>query len=376
MAGPERMTVNQLAVMSGHLRLTTMAEMARQWPCRLERTLLLALGVALMAAIFSGNARAAAIPARDQPAATVAGYRLAEDEARLARLRADLLRQLDGAPAHVLALSWIDARGALQQSTQFMSEGLLPGRSASAADAPAETGSCVNVPARLRSPALVSVSTDPLWSARHPSRAQHLRERMAQLIARRAAERGSAWFAVRGAEESGTAYWQALTGDVAEEARWQLEVRLGPVVDGWQLSAVLRSLDAAAGTADLTREWRVLPADFAHTTAVSAAGLDKALDELVLGVNNRVACAGPQYPVSFEQGRLPRLLVGRQSGLQVGDRLLLKDQAVWPRRGLSPGALGRLAIVEVTAVGSRRTELMPVAGLEPDGQGHWVAVPL
>jgi len=332
-------------------------------------------GLIWIAMGLSSGAMSAGLPLSDESAVSSPERRLAEDEARLVRVRTDLLRQLAAAPAHVLALSWIDDRGALRESTQFTSETGLPLQRVLNAAAAPPAGHCRDAPVGLRSPVTLSLTTEASWSARHPSRAQQLHERVKVQIARRLAGSSAAWFAVGSPEDAGSAYWQALTGHVAEDALWRLELALGPQAAGWQLSAVLTALDPAAAAAGFARDWRI-PLEGPQQMTATGPEFDAALGALLQAVHERLACSGPRYPVLVESGREPELRVGRETGLQVGDRLLLQDRAVLPRRGLSPGALGRLAIVEVTAVGPRRIGLVPVAGMAPDGQGRWVALPL
>jgi hypothetical protein len=332
----------------------------------------LALLIAALAAMPAAWAAGAPVAA---PAGSTPNSRsAAADEARLARLRAELVNQLARSPSRVLALSWVDTDGVLHESRQFFSEATLPQPAATTQVVAGASDGCAGSPARLRSPAQLSVQVDPAWSARHPSRARLLGEGLSRLLAQQVAERSPSWFAVTVAEDAANTYMQALTGDVPESAGWRLEITLAPAGEGWQLAAQLRSLEPSAPAAGFDRRWSLPAAGFTQTGPGPL--LTPVLAELVHSMHERIACAGPQYPVAFDQGRKPRLLAGRQTGLQVGDRLLLQDRAVLPRRALAPGAMGRLAIVEVTAVGPHRIELMPVAGPEPDGQGRWVAVPL
>ncbi len=66
---------------------------------------------------------------------------------------------------------------------------------------------------------------------------------------------------------------------------------------------------------------------------------------------------------------------GANSGIRLGDRLLVLDESRVPSRILEPGTLAQLSLVEVTQVSADTAVVAQTAGADIEDLAHKVAIP-
>ena len=108
--------------------------------------------------------------------------------------------------------------------------------------------------------------------------------------------------------------------------------------------------------------------------ADSQSAIVRAVTAMVQQLEKQLACEPQTFAVEQKDGRLA-LNAGSNSGLRVGDMLMIADPSVLPRHTLEPGALDAAVLAEVKSVTPYQAEIKQVAGRKQKFNGAWVAWP-
>jgi hypothetical protein len=200
------------------------------------------------------------------------------------------------------------------------------------------------------------------------------------------------------------AYHQAWLGGGEEPLGWQLVVQLMPAATVRDAGNWLNMLSTVFG--ESTKSW-TLRAMFGQKSSISSPlsvywtkdmKLDVPLESIskqpdrwirqVMPDISRIfaqwlqpegadaSCDPVKFSVSVLNGSKWVIQAGLESGIKVGDRVLVINANKLPGRLLEPGASQQMGLAEVTRVGKRQAELKPLAGSIPPVSGDWVALPL
>jgi hypothetical protein len=97
--------------------------------------------------------------------------------------------------------------------------------------------------------------------------------------------------------------------------------------------------------------------------------------QMARDLDRQLACDPQSFAVQQNSDGQLVLLAGRNSGLRVGDQIVLADARVLPGRAIEAGALDAVVLVEVKSVSAYQAEIRQVAGRKQTFQGGWVAWP-
>ena len=106
----------------------------------------------------------------------------------------------------------------------------------------------------------------------------------------------------------------------------------------------------------------------------TSAAIGRAVSAMVQQLEKQLSCEPQTFAVERKDGRLT-LNAGSNSGLRVGDKLMIADPSVLPRHTLEPGALDAAVLAEVKSVSPYQAEIKQVAGRKQTFNGAWVAWP-
>jgi hypothetical protein len=138
----------------------------------------------------------------------------------------------------------------------------------------------------------------------------------------------------------------------------------GSIEPRWQIEQVI-SIDPQAASQN--------PSAWVHRLKEQ---VQQHMQVWVKQLDKRSECEPVQFHVRRSGAESLQLQAGFESGLRVGDRVLLVNPSHIPSQMLEPGATQHLALAQVVKVGPERTELQQLAGPALAAQGHWMALPL
>ncbi len=349
-------------------------------------------------------------------------------EAQLQAVRDALVEKAMAANTRVSATSWVNERGELMEASQFRSDMQVRGVRVIeylAGDPPrAEVQVDAASDARNQAPVCREPAAGEVW--RHPIELRMVVDRPADPQAMGVASQAGRWIEaalhtqarVDGAVLARTAlgqpssqYEQALWGQPQPRMPLQLLVRVrmlpgwephqpGARLERWQgqfrdwlawheaqSQAVTLQLDwtvQRAGEAPLLQARSALPLKVSAARRPSrdlhedaAAVVQREVAQRWLAIQGTLDCE----PLVFEarqqgQGQV-LLMAGQDAGLRAGDRLVLVDGRLVPRRMLEAEAAPHLALLEIQRVHANRSTAVQVAGpkLDPSSSEHWLALP-
>ena len=111
--------------------------------------------------------------------------------------------------------------------------------------------------------------------------------------------------------------------------------------------------------------------------ALMREALQRPLKQWLNELEDALACE-PVVAAVTGSGDGLALSLGKDSGIQAGDRVLLMDRSQVPERVLEPRALQGMGMAQVVAVDHGQARLQRLTGARPQGNGvnNWVAVPV
>lgn len=354
--------------------------------------------------------------------ATAATPATAEQQAEAVR-RALLEKTLQG-PVRVMSHAWIDEQGRLHENAQFTSDmrvrgvrvgSYLQGEDGPVADidAQADVGandqaqSCREQTGGWRRPTLVRTVVGHGFVAPGQALAQGL---LADLSAGLRAARSdkATWTPTEAVWRPSSRYESLLMGLAPRQADWVLELGLSPVLqrpavlaptasvrtalkgwgvlpsqEPWLMRLHMRWMDVQDSRRQ--RQWSVdvvvRPDDTvvvaAEALALAREALQRPLNQWLSELDEALACEPVVAAVDSGSDGLT-LLLGKDSGIRSGDRVLLMDRNQVPERVLEPKALQGVAMAQVGTVDQGQARLTWLSGARPQSgtTPNWVAVPV
>lgn len=355
---------------------------------------------------------------------------LTADE-RLAAIRKGLVQAALEGPTQVLATQWIDANGALQESSSFRAgmkvRGVrVVGYEADAqgdpmarlqwinADTPSVRGGPPGkLPCTARDTTLQHVlgwtwtsdrnagaDAAPLLEAVQTSVLTQLQQASGTVARWRLVERTR--------QDSRTSYQQAMLGSSLDTVPWHLQFRLAlvPALPAAVAPAPVGNKGRAAAEIEVnaTPEPRGLLVQLRMTLtarnqpkpalqssaeltlqttdnnwgrpSLSSAAAEQLAGQVRLWqqeLQRELACVAVVADVTQATGAQVRINVGGAAGVRVGDEWVLAHDQQVVQRALEPGVLNQTVLAQVKSVGPYYAELRPVAGDAKNVQTTWTA---
>lgn len=357
------------------------------------------------------------------PAAPVAVQAPASAEQQADAVRRALLEKTLQGPVKVMSHAWIDEQGRLHENTQYNSGMKVRGVRVNAylqgeegpvahidvqseeADTHGKQQSCREHAVGWRRPTLVRTAVGQGFVAPEQSMAHALLADLSSDLQRWQTE---AWTPTQPVWRASSRYESLLVGAAPAPAQWVLELGLSPVrqraatqaptasvrtaFEGW---GVLPSQEPWLMRLDLRwmdvqdsrrqRQWSVdvvvrpeSPVLVAgQAMALMREALQRPLKQWLNELEDALACE-PVVAAVTGSGDGLALSLGKDSGIQAGDRVLLMDRSQVPERVLEPRALQGMGMAQVVAVDHGQARLQWLTGARPQGNGvnNWVAVPV
>jgi len=345
-------------------------------------------------------------------------------EAQLSDIRQAILEATIDRPTRVMSSAWVDEKGALHESAHFTSEAQVrgvrvlsyvqgdeePKNKVSAEVLPwgwntradAQT-TCSAPPRPWRLPLQLQTRLEPGFNGRQLFASQSLLQ-SAQNIWLQQMGDSQRWRTRQKELPPENAYMRALTGPSEGSSGWAAELTLKPHAAApvmtwatrvqqltqdepeWRWTLTLSLGQRHSPTAPIEVQWQaeqtivVSPEELGRSPGQWQSRLQNALQmqmqRWVQRMDQHSECEPIQFHVRRQNQEGLHLQAGIDSGLRVGDRVLLVNPAHVPSRMLEPEAAKHMALAQVVRVGSERTELQQLAGPPLPPQGHWVALPL
>ena len=392
--------------------------MANRSPCLYNRTRGALLIGAVLACAWAATAQAETAPTLEE---------------RLAAIRQGLVQAALEGPTQVTATQWIDAQGALRESSSFRSgmqvrgvrvigydsdeqgdvkakidwQTLKPTGTAPTASAKTATPLCKPVPAGHLQHVVAWSWSNPLpWNIDDVPVIDALQATL-EAQWQQASAHSALWrWTARTRQEDRTAYQQALLGTAADDAPWQLTVQVTParklppetgadpavsarkpvlarLLDEplLQLQVQLRmtlsgrneSRPVMQSTVTLglqaTADNWALP----HLQDASRQLVEQQVRQWSQDMQALLNCRAVTAEVTQANGALLRINAGSVAGVRVGDEWFLADGQNFPQRILERGIPSQTVLAKVQYVGPFDAELRAVAGPGPSVQRHWSA---
>ena len=392
--------------------------MANRSPCLYNRTRGALLIGAVLACAWAATAQAETAPTLEE---------------RLAAIRQGLVQAALEGPTQVTATQWIDAQGALRESSSFRSGMQVRGVRVIGYDSD-EQG---DVKAKIDWQTLKSTGAAPTASAKtatpvcKPVPAGHLQHVVAwswsnplpwniddvpvidalqatlEAQWQQASAHSALWrWTARTRQEDRTAYQQALLGTAADDAPWQLTVQVTParklppetgadpavsarkpvlarlldepllqlqVQLRMTLSARNESRPVMQSTVTLglqaTADNWALP----HLQDASRQLVEQQVSKWSQELQAVLNCRAVTAEVTQANGTLLRINAGSVAGVRVGDEWFLADGQNFPQRILERGIPSQTVLAKVQYVGPFDAQLRAVAGPAPSVQRNWSA---
>jgi len=333
-----------------------------------------------------------------------------DPEQRLQAVRHALAEAALNAPSRVRATSWIDETGTLRENTRISTDlrvrgvqvltyleeaGLNKQQRAAPGTATAAGDGCVPRGAPLLRHALLTVQASPA-DGRYgaypiPEITQRTERALREIIAA-----GNAW-TVSDNERARSAYERALYGpnEAARVAPWMLRLRVHAIygttenifgqvstMQGSPRRVVLNLQVAERETGRLVWERSAAfddptPSASLTTLPVPAELLNamrSTLEQWHTQFTQTVACEPMMFKANADASGRVTLAAGARVGLRVGDQFLLFDRRQIPEGALEPGAINRIALVELQATGPDVSIAKVIAGKIPANFGQLVAM--
>ncbi len=347
-------------------------------------------------------------------------------EEKLSAIRQGLVQAAIEGPTKVQSTVWIDAQGALQESSSFRTGMEVRGvrvlsyerdsqgqasadlrwqaleRTSHAADA-AQPLACKALASagRLQHVIGLSVATAPEWTVDELPAIKALENSL--LSQWRSAASGTVvWRMTLGTTGPRSAYENALLGSSADQVPWQAKLSLRPLTRQVPWLVTLRqNFSEGAMVSGATPE-ALLQLDFsltarnqyeplfeAHTQIKwrterpnwEAGQLSLEAQDLLAQqfqswsqeIRQRLACEPvlPEVILSSRDGI--RINAGALAGVRVGDEWLLADGKNYMRQILEPGVVAQSVLAKVQSVGEHHAHLQLIAGPQSAVQRSWRA---
>jgi hypothetical protein len=323
-------------------------------------------------------------------------------EERLQAIRSGIVEAAMKANTKVKATSWMDSDGALRELNRFSSEVKMrelqvKQYSRDAAQQPqAELVAAkpeVVAPNRCEAPLAKAplrqvMGIDMAVSAQLPASQKYTAQQIGKLAQSQMLEAGTRathWAVTQAVVQRGE-YSRQMFGHGEEHLQWHLHITVAPApwshaAEDTSGFALVWQIDGPGAQKNwYSKQHMVVPAqaspigmpklDSDATDAVAQAVADLATD-----LDKKLACDPQSFVLSEAATGKILLNAGRQSGLRVGDKLMLADSGVLPRHALEADALDSAVLAEVKSVTPYQAELKQVAGRRQKFQGAWVAWP-
>ncbi|MGI9133700.1 MAG: hypothetical protein ACR2I0_07125 [Rhodoferax sp.] len=353
-------------------------------------------------------------------------------EERLAAIRHSLLQvALDG-PTQVQTTSWIDAQGALRESSTFRTGMQVRGirvlgyttdaqgqaraevqiqnteRLAPRAGAPdASTNNCTGAERKGHLQHLVALQWKalPQWSADDMPLLEATRE-LLNAEWQRAASASNAWRLAEVGDAARSAYQQALLGSGTDRIAWRLTLALEAMPqdvsdplprpplgynDDWQqilrapvpkqLPVRLQATLSERGQTQAVLQESLLLNLQAERSNWGSAALDQAshtriteqVATLTQSLLQKMRCQPLVASVRRHTDADIRINAGSSAGVRVGDEWLLADARQFPQQLLEPGMAGKTVLAKVRSVDTHQAQLQLLAGPAQAVQSTWHA---
>jgi len=383
---------------------------------------------ALIAANTNANATAGTPPdaraLRPQALSPAPTQNQKQYEAQLSAIRQAILQATLDRPTRVLSSAWVDEKGALHESAHFHSEaqvrgvrvmsyledGKEPVPQVSAEVLPwgwrtttAKALSCSAPPRPWRLPLMLQTRTEAGFSGNQIYASQSLMSMVSQVWTQKM-QGSQRWRAQLREIPPDNTYLRTLTGNREGAIGWAAELVLKPYApeadfsfrgawdklakdeNDWRWTLSFTLGERHMPHAPIEPQWQVEkvisidPQVFLKNPKAWAKDLNQQLQSQlqawVQQLEKRSECEPIQFHVRRNGHDLLQLQAGFESGLRVGDRVLLMNPNHVPSQMLEPGATQHLALAQVVRVGADRTELQQLAGPALAAQVHWMALPL
>jgi hypothetical protein len=347
-----------------------------------------------------------------------------QHEAQLEAIRQAILQATIERPTRVLSSAWIDDKGALHESAHFQSEAQVrgvrvlsylqdeqdaaPQVSAEVLpwgwrEARTQATECKAPPRPWRLPLVLQTRVEQGFAGSQQFASQSLMHIASQSWTQQM-QASQRWRAQHKALPPENAYMRALTGPSESPTGWTAELVLKPHAAAagfnmrqawhalnhnendwrWTLSFTLGERHTSHGS--IEPRWQieqVISIDPQAASQNPSAWVHRLKEQVqqhmqvwVKQLDKRSECEPVQFHVRRSGAESLQLQAGFESGLRVGDRVLLVNPSHIPSQMLEPGATQHLALAQVVKVGPERTELQQLAGPALAAQGHWMALPL
>jgi hypothetical protein len=347
-----------------------------------------------------------------------------QHEAQLEAIRQAILQATIERPTRVLSSAWIDDKGALHESAHFQSEAQVrgvrvlsylqdeqdaaPQVSAEVLpwgwrEARTQATECKAPPRPWRLPLVLQTRVEQGFAGSQQFASQSLMHIASQSWTQQM-QASQRWRAQHKALPPENAYMRALTGPSESPTGWTAELVLKPHAAAagfnmrqawhalnhnendwrWTLSFTLGERHTSHGP--IEPRWQieqVISIDPQAASQNPSAWVHRLKEQVqqhmqvwVKQLDKRSECEPVQFHVRRSGAESLQLQAGFESGLRVGDRVLLVNPSHIPSQMLEPGATQHLALAQVVKVGPERTELQQLAGPALAAQGHWMALPL
>jgi len=382
------------------------------------------VGLLLVALFVSGGVLAQT----QQPASTAP-----EPELQLQAIRQAILGAMGGAPTRVLSTAWVDAKGALHETTLYNTDAKVQGvrvlgylnegrdsreqqvaRLAADVVLPqyfkktAQDMDCKAIARVHRMPVSMETFVRAGSGELDVAVGAWLDSEAKQFVSDLTSQ-SSRWYATSAArmtaqQQGQSQYWTSLLGSAWESGDWSLKVGLERVENvlpadpgvstrtpeflrSWmgQSSPAIWQLHLSLSKSGQAPAWRWkstlenVPTDSSHAAAGMLKSLHEQFSLAVRDLDRASECIPVTFAIKAPNSVADKdwiLTVGERSGLKPGDRLLVVDRQSIPSRILESGALDRVGMVEVTRVNGKQTQLRHLAGPPLPPKGDWVATPL
>ena len=354
-------------------------------------------------------------------------------EERLTAIRQGLVQAALEGPTQVTATQWIDAQGALRESSSFRSGMQVRGVRVIGYDTDAQgdvkakidwqtlkpTGAPPPASIKTATPICKPVATGHLqhvvaWSLSNPlpwniDDVPVIDALQASLEAQwqQASAQSALWrWTARTGQEDRSAYQQALLGSAADDAPWQLTVQVTParklpLEPGANVSTpphklvLARMLDEPLLQVEVQLRMTLSARNESRPVIQSTVtlGLQATADNWALPqlkdasrqlleqqvrkwsqeMQAVLNCRAVTAEVTQANGALLRINAGSVAGVRVGDEWFLADGQSFPQRILERGIPSQTVLAKVQFVGPYDAQLLAVAGPGPSVQRRWSA---